>query len=105
MLRTGLFENLRVSLNPVPGDELQLDLTATEAKAKEIGFTVGAGSYEGVSVGIRLGDRDLFGNGRPLPFAAESSQRGIRGELLYVDPLLFDTRFGLRARLYSEARD
>ena len=105
LLRTGLFENLRVSLTPVAGNELQLDLTATEAKARELGFTVGAGSYDGVSVGIRLGDRNLFGSGRPLTLAAEYSQRGIRGELLYVDQWLFDTRFGLRARLYSEARD
>ncbi len=105
MLRTGLFENLRMTLTPMNGDELQLDLTATEAKAKEIGFTIGAGSYEGVSVGIRLGDRNIFGRGRPLTFSAEYSQRGIKGELLYVDPWLFDTRFALRSRIYSEARD
>ncbi len=105
LLRTGLFENLRVSLTPVAGDELRLDLTATEAKARELGFTLGAGSYNGVVVGVRLGDRNLFGTGRPLTFAAEYSQRGIRGEILYVDPWLFDTRFGLRVRVYSEARD
>jgi outer membrane protein assembly complex protein YaeT len=105
MLRTGLFENLRMSLTPVEGDELRLDLTATEAKAKEIGFTIGAGSYEGASVGIRLGDRNFLGNGRPLSLAADYSQRGTKGELLYVDPWLFDTRFALRAKLYSEARD
>lgn len=105
MLRTGLFENLRVTLTPTVGNELQLDLTATEAKARELGFTLGAGSYEGVSVGVRLGDRNLFGNGRPILFEVEYSQRGVRGEILYVDPWVFDTRFALRARLYSEARD
>lgn len=105
MLRTGLFENLRMSLTPVDGDELRLDLTATEAKAREIGFTIGAGSYEGVSVGFRIGDRNIFGSGRPLTFSAEYSQRGIKGELLYVDPWLFDTGFGFRARIFSEARD
>jgi len=105
MLRTGLFDNLRVSLNPTPSHELLIDLTASEAKAKEVGFTIGAGSYEGVSVGVRLADRDLFGHGRPLSFSADYSQRGLRGELLYVDPWLFDTRFALRTRIYSEARD
>jgi outer membrane protein assembly complex protein YaeT len=105
MLRTGLFENLRVSLKPAGDNELQLDLTATEAKAREIGFTIGAGSYEGVSLGIRLGDRNIFGSGRPLTFSADYSQRGLKGELLYVDPWLFDTRFALRARIYSESRD
>jgi outer membrane protein assembly complex protein YaeT len=105
MLKTGLFDNLRVSLNPATGNDLTIDLTASEAKSKEVGFTVGAGSYEGVSVGVRLADRDLFGNGRPLTFSADYSTRGIRGELLYVDPWLFDSRFALRARVFSESRD
>ncbi len=105
MLRTGLFKNLRISPAPVGKDELRLDLTAEEAKAREIGATIGAGSYEGVSVGIRLADRDLFGRGRPLSLGVDYSQRGVRGELLYVDPWLFDTRFSLRSRLFSATRD
>lgn len=105
MLRTGLFDNLRVSLDPTPANDLTVNLTANEAKSKEVGFTVGAGSYEGVSVGVRLADRDLFGYGRPLTFSADYSQRGIKGELVYLDPWLFDSRFSLRTRVYSESRD
>jgi outer membrane protein insertion porin family len=105
MLRTGLFENLRVSVTPVGGQELQIDLVATEAKSKEVGFTVGFGSYEGASVGVRLADRNIGGNGRPLSLNADMSQRGLKGELLYVDPWLFDTRFAMRSKLYSEARE
>lgn len=105
MLRTGLFDNLRISLEPQPNNDLDIDLTATEAKSKEVGFTTGYGSYEGFSVGVRLADRDLFGNGRPLTFSADYSQRGLKGELLYVDPWFLDTRFSLRSRIYSEARE
>ena len=105
MLRTGLFKNLRISHTPVDQDKLRIDLTVEEAKARELGATIGAGSYEGVSVGIRLADRDLFGRGRPLSLAIDYSQRGPRGELLYVDPWLFDTDLNLRARLYSAIRD
>ena len=105
MLRTGLFTTLRVSTAAVPGDQVRLDITAEEAKAKEVGFTIGYGSYEGATAGIRLGDRNLFGRGRPLTFAFDYSQRGLRGELLYVDPWLLDSRFSLRTRLYSVARD
>ena len=105
MLRTGLFRNLRPSLVPVGRDELRLDLTAEEAKAREVGATIGAGSYEGVSIGIRLADRNIFGRGRPLSLGVDYSQRGLRGELLYVDPWFFDTRFNLRTRLYSAIRD
>ncbi len=105
MLRTGLFTTLRVSTVARPGEEVMLDITAEEAKAKEVGFTLGYGSYEGGTAGIRLGDRNLFGKGRPLTFSFDYSQRGMRGELLYLDPWLFETRFALRTRLYSVARD
>ena len=104
LLRTGLFTNLRVSPTPDGPDELRLDVTVQEAKAREVGFTIGAGSYEGFLAGIRLGDRNLFGNGRPLTLAIDYSQRGLKGELLYVDPWLFDTRFSLRARIFSAQR-
>src|SRR6201999_1120089 len=93
MLRTGLFDNLRVSLRPLPNDELAIDLTASEAKSKEVGFTVGYGSYEGFSVGTRLADRDLFGNGRPITLSVDYSQRGLTGEVLYVDPWFLDTKY------------
>ena len=105
MLRTGLFKNLRISPKPVGKDTLELDLAVEEAKAREVGFTIGAGSYEGVSIGVRLADRDLFGRGRPLSLAVDYSQRGLRGELLYVDPWLLDSRFSLRSKLFSAARD
>ena len=104
MLRTGLFENLRVTPTPIAGDRIRLDFTTSEAKAKELGFTLGYGTYEGAVAGFRIGDRNLFGLGRPLSFAAQYTQRGISGEFLYVDPWIFDTRFALRARLYSRTR-
>jgi outer membrane protein assembly factor BamA len=105
MLRTGLFSTLRVSTVARPDDEVMLSITAEEAKAKEVGFTLGYSSYEGGTAGIRLGDRNLFGRGRPLTFAFDYTQRGMRGELLYVDPWLLESRFALRSRLYSVARD
>jgi outer membrane protein assembly complex protein YaeT len=105
MLRTSLFNNLRISTSARGGQFVDLDLLAEEAPAKEVGFTLGFGSYDGATVGVRLGDRNLFGHGRPLTFAADWSQRGLNGELLYVNPWLFDTRFALRSRLYSALRE
>ncbi len=105
MLRTGLFKNLRITPTPIEGDVLRIDLTVEEAKAREVGVTIGAGSYEGVSMGLRLADRNLLGRGRPLSLAIDFSQRGLRGELLYVDPWLLDSRFSLRSRLFSAQRE
>ena len=105
MLRTGLFTNLRVNPVPKPNNTLDLQFEVEEAKAKEVGFTLGYGTYEGATAGIRLGDRNLFGRGRPLTLSADSSQRSIKGELLYVDPWFLETRFALRSRIYSVSRE
>ena len=105
VLRSGLFENLRVTPTPVDGDTIRLDLTESEAKSKELGFTLGYGSYEGAMIGMQAADRDLFGNGRPLTLSVGYSQRGVLGELIYSDPWLLDSKYGLRSRLYSQIRN
>ena len=105
VLRTGLFENLRVTPTPVEGDTIRLDLTESEAKSKELGFTAGYGSYEGAMVGVQAADRDFFGNGRPLSANLALSERGVLGELLYVDPWFLDSQFGTRSRLFSQLRN
>ncbi len=105
MLRTGLFSSIRYTAVPLSDRTLRLDFQIEEAKSKEVGFVLGYSTYDGGVAGIRLADRDLFGRGRPLSLALEYSQRGPRGELLYINPWLFDTRFAMRARLYSESRE
>lgn len=105
LLRTGLFNTLRVNPVAQPDRTVRLDLTVDEAKAREIGFTLGFSSYEGGTAGIRLGDRNFLGNGRPLTFSFDYGQRGLQGELLYVDPWFLESQYRLRARLYSVARE
>ena len=104
MLRTGLFRNLRINSVPQEDDTIRLDLTVEEAKAKELGFSIGAGSYEGFLLGVHIADRDLGGSGRPLSFSIDTSQRSLRGELLYLDPWLFESDYSLRAKLYAVSR-
>lgn len=105
LLRTGLFKNLRLESVAQPDGTIRLDLTVEEAKAKEVGFSIGGGSYEGLTLGLHLEDRNLGGNGRPLSFNLDLSQRATRGELLYVDPWFFESDYHLRARLYAQSRD
>ena len=105
LLHTGLFTNLRVNTTPLPNNEVRLDLTAEEAKPKEVGFSIGYSTYDGALVGVRLGDRDLFGSGRPLTLSIDYSTRAIRSELLYVDPWLFESDVNLRAKLFVQAGD
>ncbi len=105
LLRTGLFRNLRPVTTPLPSNEVRVDFVAEEAKAKEVGFSIGFSSYEGFILGTRLADRNLNGNGRPLSLDLEYSQRALRAELLYVDPWLFESNFQLRSRLYAQSRE
>src|SRR5438034_58131 len=99
LMRTGLFNLLQIKPVPVDGHFLRLDISAEEAKSKEVGFSIGYGTFEGGIVGVQYRDRDLFGYGRPLTTSIEVSQRSYKGEILYEDPFFFDTDFDFKARL------
>lgn len=104
LLRTGLFSNLRLKTTALPSNEVRIDLTAEEARAKEVGFSIGYGSYEGAIVGLRLGDRNWQGRGRPLLLDIDYSTRSTRAELSYIDPWLLESEFSMRSRLYVQSR-
>jgi len=99
LMRTGLFNVLKIEPTPIADeDSLLLNISAEEAKSKELGFSVGYGTFEGGIIGAQFRDRDLFGYGRPLTLSVEVSQRSYKGEVIYEDPFLFDTEFSFRNR-------
>ncbi len=102
MMRTGLFSKLRI--DPRPNEEtheIELHLEVEEAKAKELGFSGGYGTFEGAFVGFTAGDRNLFGRGRPLTTNVEISTTYLKGEILYVDPWLLESNNAMRLRIYG----
>jgi outer membrane protein insertion porin family len=99
LMRTGLFNMLRISPTPVDGDTLRLDIAAEEAKSKQLGFLVGYGTYEGPIGGIEFREHDLFGTGRPLTTSFEVSLRSYKGEIVYEDPYFFDTEIDFKNRI------
>ncbi len=99
LMKTGLFNVLQVNPVPVDGNLLRLDISVEEAKAKELGLSVGYGTYPGAIVGVQYRDRNLFGYGRPLTTSVELSQRGYKGEIIYDDPFFFDSGFAFQSRL------
>ena len=101
LMKTGQFNLLQIKPVPVDGHLLRLDISAEEAKSKEFGFWGGFDTYEGALAGVQVGDRDLFGYGRPLTATIEVSQRSYRGEILYQDPFFFDTDFVFTARVFA----
>ncbi len=106
LIKTGLFAQLKVDTVPQPDDAtLRLDVGVRESKAREFGVSLGYGTFEGPIIGFELRDRDLMGTGRPISFTVDYSTRTISGELLYVDPHLFETDYELRVRLDALTRD
>jgi outer membrane protein insertion porin family len=101
LMKTGQFNLLQIKPVPVDGHLLRLDISAEEAKSKEFGFWGGFDTYEGALAGVQVGDRDLFGYGRPVTATVEVSQRSYRGEILYEDPFFFDTDFYFKARAFA----
>ena len=106
LIKTGLFAQLKVDTVPQPADAtLRLDVGVRESKAREFGVSLGYGTFEGAIVGFELRDRDLMGTGRPISFTVDYSTRTLSGELLYVDPHLFETDNELRIRVNALSRD
>jgi outer membrane protein insertion porin family len=101
LMKTGQFNLLQIKPVPIDGHLLRLDISAEEAKSKEFGFWVGFDTYEGALAGMQVGDRDLFGYGRPVTASIEVSQRSYRGEILYEDPFFLDTDFVFTARVFA----
>lgn len=102
LMKTGLFNTLKIEPAPIEDeDKLLLDISAEEAKSKEVGFSLGYGTYEGIIVGAQYRERDLFGTGRPLTTSVEVSQREYKGEVDYEDPYLFDTDLDFKNRIYA----
>ena len=106
LIKTGLFAQLKVTPEPQTEDAtLRLDVGVKEAKARQFGVSLGYGTYEGAIVGVELRDLDFNGTGRPISLSVDYSTRTISGQLLYVDPHLFETDYELRARLNALQRD
>src|SRR5437868_2190957 len=99
LMKSGLFTVLQIKPTPIGGNALRLDISAEEAKSKEVGLALGYGSYTGAIVGASFRDRDLFGYGRPLSTLAEWSGRGYQLAILAEDTYFFDSHFGFQVTL------
>ncbi len=105
LMRTSLFNILKINPTPVDGNLLRLDINVEEAKPQEFGFSIGYGSFDGAIVGASYANRDLFGFGRPITFSAEWSQRGYKGDFTFEDPYFFNTGLDLKIRLSALTYD
>jgi outer membrane protein insertion porin family len=104
LMAAGIFDSLRITPLPQPDHTLRLEIEATEAKAREIGFSLGFGNYEGLLGGVRLADRNLFGRALPTGLELAFSQRALALEATLSDPWLFETRTEFVSRAFIRGR-
>lgn len=105
MIKTGLFKSLKITSTPLATKDVELNMDVAEANSKEAGISGGYGTYDGPILGLRLGDRDLFGSGRPVAATFEYSARLLKGELTYTDPWFLETPNKLTLRVYALNRE
>lgn len=98
-MKTGLYQVLRINAQPQSDGTLTLGLTVKEAKAREVGFSIGYGTYDGPIVGFEARDRNFLGTGRPISFRTVYSSRTVTGELAYEDAHWFETENKLTLKL------
>jgi outer membrane protein assembly complex protein YaeT len=103
MMQTGLFRQLRIEPRPLPDNTIELHMKVDEEKARELGFSLGYGTFEGPIIGAVIGDRDLFGSGRPLTANLELSANFLRGEILYSDPWFLESDYAFETRLFGQS--
>ena len=101
LLATGAFSSARIETEEVGDKMVDATLHLTEAKAKEVGFAAGYGSYEGFIGRVSYSDRNLFGNVIGLNSGLEVSSRGLLGELRLTDPWFLGKDLPLSGRLYA----
>jgi outer membrane protein insertion porin family len=105
LMRTGLFKTLRVEPEALPDSTVKLNIQAEETKSKELGASIGYGTFEGAILGLHAAERDLFGTGRPVTADLEFSQRLLKGEVTLSDPWFLESDYAMRVRLYGLTQD
>ena len=90
MIRTGLFSQLRVTPPPQDGRHAAArHRRRRKQKARDLGFSLGYGTFEGPIVGFEVRDRDFNGTGRPDQLSVDYSTRTLSGAIALPGPVSF----------------
>lgn len=95
LLETGAFEGLTFEPSPLPDGTISLSVVADEAKRKRLGVYGGFGTYEGAILGLDYRNSNYLGRLRAFEALVEFNSRGLRGDIEYTNPWLFNTDWRL----------
>jgi outer membrane protein insertion porin family len=86
LLATGAFATARVETEELANQRIQATLHLEEARAREVSFSAGYGSYEGLMTRASYADRNFLGALIGFSGGIELSERGALGESRITDP-------------------
>lgn len=104
LMASGLFDSIKITPIPQTDHSLLLHIEAREAKARELGLSLGYGSYEGAMGGVRLANQNLLGEGILGSVEVNVSQRSLALETTLSNPWLFETRTEFITRAFIRSR-
>jgi outer membrane protein assembly complex protein YaeT len=86
LYRSGLFENVRLGLEPGTGEVRDLEVEVKEAPSLEVFVEPGYGSYERLRLSAGVREKNLFGTGRILQVEGVVGALAQNGKLSLIDP-------------------
>lgn len=101
LLATGAFSSANVETTEAGDRLVDATLHFEEAKAREMSFAAGFGSYQGFIGRATYADRNLFGNLWGFSSGFEVSSRGLLGDVRVTDPWVMGMNVSATARAYA----
>ncbi len=102
----GIFDRVDVEpLRPPPAPYADVRVTVREGRPWHVAFGLGYSTFEGFRAFVEGGHDNLFGTSHKLALRLRASERGERGDLTYLVPALFGTRWRGDANLSHERRE
>ncbi len=88
--RSGLFDDVAITLEPGPGAERAVDVALVERASREAYLEPGFGSYEGARLTLGYRDRNVAGGGRIVHAEGSVSGKARRALVGLTDPWFLD---------------
>jgi outer membrane protein insertion porin family len=101
LLSSGAFSSVRSETTELDENSIDVTLHLEEARAKELGFAAGFGTYAGPILRASYADRNLWGELLGFSSGIEVNSRGVLGESRITDPWLFGSDVSGTARVFA----
>ena len=96
LLQTGAFTALSIEPSPQPDGTISLSVAVEEADRKRLGVYGGFGTYEGGIIGLEYRNSNYLRRLHKFEATAELNARGLRGDVEYSNPWIFNTDWELQ---------